>query len=105
MTPRSPSLRGRMAWKSWACRHAAGRQCYHCKQWIDEGEEHNCWTTTEAALIEDLSQDLKGSESAGSPLGSWSIDQFKIEFFICFYRTLYDFMCAYRLRKISYNVF
>ena len=28
----------------------AGRQCYHCKQWIEEGEAHDCWTTTEAAL-------------------------------------------------------
>jgi hypothetical protein len=35
------------------------RQCYHCKQWIDEGEEHNCWTTTEAALTDDLSEDLQ----------------------------------------------
>lgn len=36
-----------------------GRQCYHCKQWIEEGEEHDCWTTTEAALTEDLSEDLQ----------------------------------------------
>ena len=37
----------------------AGRQCYHCKQWIEEGETHDCWTTTEAALTEDLSEDLQ----------------------------------------------
>ena len=37
----------------------AGRECYHCKQWIDEGEEHDCWTTTEAALTQDLSEDLQ----------------------------------------------
>ena len=37
----------------------AGRQCYHCKQWIEEGEAHDCWTTTEAALTEDLSDDLQ----------------------------------------------
>jgi hypothetical protein len=37
----------------------AGRQCYHCKQWIEEGEEHDCWTTTEAALTQDLSEDLR----------------------------------------------
>ena len=37
----------------------AGRQCYHCKQWVDEGEAHDCWTTTEAALTQDLSEDLR----------------------------------------------
>jgi hypothetical protein len=35
------------------------RQCYHCKQWIDEGEPHDCWTTTEEALTKDLSEDLR----------------------------------------------
>jgi hypothetical protein len=37
----------------------AGRECYHCKAWIEEGEPHDCWTTTEAALTEDLSEDLR----------------------------------------------
>ena len=37
----------------------AGRECYHCKQWIEEGEPHDCWTTTVAALTEDLSEDLR----------------------------------------------
>ena len=37
----------------------AGRHCYHCKQWVEAGEEHDCWTTTEAALTADLSEDLK----------------------------------------------
>jgi hypothetical protein len=36
-----------------------GRECYHCKQWIEEGDAHDCWTTTEAALTEDLSEDLR----------------------------------------------
>jgi len=36
-----------------------GHKCYHCKQWIEEGEAHDCWTTTEAALTGDLSEDLK----------------------------------------------
>jgi hypothetical protein len=36
----------------------AGRQCYHCKQWVEAGEVHDCWTTTEAALTQDLSEDL-----------------------------------------------
>jgi len=35
------------------------RQCYHCKQWIEEGEQHDCWTTTEEALMKDLSEDLQ----------------------------------------------
>ena len=37
----------------------AGHECYHCKQYIPEGEPHDCWTTTEAALTEDLSDDLR----------------------------------------------
>jgi hypothetical protein len=37
----------------------AGRECYHCKQWIEDGEAHDCWTTTEAALTQDLSEDLR----------------------------------------------
>lgn len=36
-----------------------GRECYHCKQWIEAGEPHNCWSTTEAALTADLSEDLR----------------------------------------------
>jgi hypothetical protein len=34
-------------------------ECYHCKQWVEEGEAHDCWTTTEAALTNDLSEDLQ----------------------------------------------
>jgi hypothetical protein len=49
----------------------AGRECYHCKQWIEEGQQHDCWTTTEAALTQDLSEDLRDAwerlrESAAS---------------------------------------
>ena len=36
-----------------------GHQCYHCKQWVEEGEAHDCWTTTEAALTRDLADDLQ----------------------------------------------
>jgi hypothetical protein len=39
----------------------AGRECYHCKQWIEEGEAHDCWTTTEAVLTQDLSEDLRAA--------------------------------------------
>src|ERR1051325_8229165 len=39
-------------------RGMAGRVCYHCKQTIQEGEAHDCWTTTEAALTRHLSDDL-----------------------------------------------
>ena len=38
---------------------AAGWECFHCKQWIAKGEEHDCWMTTEAALTADLSEDLQ----------------------------------------------
>ncbi len=34
-------------------------ECYHCKQWVQQGEEHDCWTTTEQALTRDLSEDLQ----------------------------------------------
>ena len=37
----------------------AERQCYHCKQWIDDKAAHDCWTTTESALTEELSDDLR----------------------------------------------
>ena len=37
----------------------AGHQCYHCKQFVAEGEAHDCWTTTEEALTAGLSEDLR----------------------------------------------
>ena len=37
----------------------AGHECHHCKQWIGPGEAHDCWSTTEAALTADLSEDLR----------------------------------------------
>jgi len=37
----------------------ARRQCHHCKQWIESGEPHDCWTTTEDALTRHLSEDLR----------------------------------------------
>ena len=37
----------------------AGHECYHCKQWVKPGEAHDCWTTTEAALTQDLAEDLR----------------------------------------------
>ena len=40
-------------------RAVAGRECYHCKQWIEDGDLHDCWTTTEAALTGELTDDLK----------------------------------------------
>ena len=36
-----------------------GRECYHCKQWIEHGAAHDCWTTTEQALTRDLPEDLR----------------------------------------------
>ena len=37
----------------------SGHECYHCKQWVAAGEAHDCWTTTEAALTRELSDDLR----------------------------------------------
>ena len=36
-----------------------GHECYHCKRWIETGEAHDCWTTTETALTQDLADDLR----------------------------------------------
>jgi len=36
----------------------ATRECYHCKQEIEEGTPHDCWTTTEEHLTRELSDDL-----------------------------------------------
>ena len=42
-----------------AMKRAERWQCHHCKEWIAKGEEHDCWTTTEAALTRNLSEDLR----------------------------------------------
>ena len=34
------------------------RECYHCHQWVEDGEKHDCWSTTEKELTSDLSEDL-----------------------------------------------
>ena len=36
----------------------AARECYHCKQEIEEGTAHDCWATTEENLTRDLPKDL-----------------------------------------------
>jgi hypothetical protein len=48
-----------------------GHECFHCKQWIQAGEDHDCWTTTEAALTADLTEELRDAwerlrETAGT---------------------------------------
>lgn len=35
------------------------RRCAHCKQWIPQGEPHDCWSTTEAALTRHLPEHLQ----------------------------------------------
>ena len=32
--------------------------CYHCKEEVEAGAPHDCWTTTEENLTRDLSDDL-----------------------------------------------
>jgi hypothetical protein len=39
-------------------------ECYHCKQWVEAGQLHDCWTTTEKALTQDLSEDLQDASLA-----------------------------------------
>ena len=39
--------------------YSNGHKWYHCKQWVEEGEPHDCWSTTEAALTRHLSDDLR----------------------------------------------
>ncbi len=39
----------------------ADRVCHHCKRPVGDGEPHDCWTTTEAALTKELSEDLRES--------------------------------------------
>jgi hypothetical protein len=55
----------------------AGRECYHCKQWVEEGEAHDCWTTTEGALTRELSDDLRDAwerlRETGASLGDQRI--------------------------------
>jgi hypothetical protein len=40
-------------------RSKTSHECYHCKLWVEAGELHDCWTTTEAALTRDLPEDLR----------------------------------------------
>ena len=37
-----------------------GKECYHCRQWVEDKDKkaHNCWTTTEENLTQDLSEEL-----------------------------------------------
>jgi len=55
----------------------AGHECYHCKQWVEAGEPHDCWTTTERALTQDLPEDLRDAwerlREAASELGEQRI--------------------------------
>ena len=54
-----------------------GHECYHCKQWVEAGEPHDCWTTTERALTQDLPEDLRDAwerlREAASELGEQRI--------------------------------
>ena len=54
-----------------------GHECYPGKQWVDAGEAHDCWTTTERALTQDLSEDLRDAwlriRAAASELGEQRI--------------------------------
>lgn len=36
-----------------------GKDCYHCGQWVEPGQEHDCSSTTEENLTQELSEDLR----------------------------------------------
>ena len=38
---------------------SGGHECYHCKQWVEKGDPHDCWTTTEGALTAGLTEELR----------------------------------------------
>src|SRR4026208_1905525 len=58
-----------------------GRECYHCKQWVEEGAPHDCWTTTEAALTRELSEDLRDAwERLGGRGGGERLRETAVEF-------------------------
>ena len=40
-------------------RRTAAWECHHCQERVEAGQDHDCWTTTEAALTGDLSEDLR----------------------------------------------
>jgi len=52
-----PSFRKVPGSSAWAA--DARWQCHHCKTWVEADEPHDCWTTTEAALTAELSDDLR----------------------------------------------
>ncbi len=35
-----------------------GRECFHCHEWVEDKQAHDCWTTTEEKLTRDLPEDL-----------------------------------------------
>src|SRR5438132_12017320 len=37
----------------------SAHECHQCKEWIEAGAAHDCWTTTESALTADLPDDLR----------------------------------------------
>jgi hypothetical protein len=39
-------------------RDMPGRECYHCHQWVEDKERHDCWTTTEKNLTSELPENL-----------------------------------------------
>jgi hypothetical protein len=44
--------------KVWSNLEMMRRECYHCHQWVEDNQEHDCWTTTEKNLTSDLSEEL-----------------------------------------------
>ncbi|HET9358904.1 MAG TPA: hypothetical protein VFO58_04100 [Vicinamibacterales bacterium] len=53
----------------------SGRECYHCRQWVEEGEPHDCWTTTEAALTKGLS---RHRDEVEAPITDWLREAYEL---------------------------
>lgn len=45
--------------KNFSVRIMAGKECYHCREIVPLGVPHDCWTTTEEKLTEELSETLR----------------------------------------------
>ena len=46
----------------------ADYECLHCKQWVENGETHDCWTTTDYFFVRPKSKYLEVCIMLGRPI-------------------------------------